>query len=224
MPSSDTFPQRLTRIDDLTRSDHYYLAGDDQCVFLGEYTARKGFSFSATNQLIINFKKSVATRGQPQWRYKEKAIAEAATALRVSLTEKALAEVTFVPIPPSKAKTDPLYDDRLVRTLRAVRSNPPIDVRELIFQRASTTAVHESDDRPTPDAIASNYVVDTTLTTPAPKLIGLFDDVLTTGAHFKACQIVLRQTWPQIPIIGIFIARRAPEAVDFDIIFPTTDT
>ena len=59
MTSASTFPQRLTKIDDLARPDHFYLTADDECYFLGEYTARKGFAFSPTNQLILNFKKSM---------------------------------------------------------------------------------------------------------------------------------------------------------------------
>ena len=46
MTSASTFPLRLTKIDDLTRPDHSYLTAADDCYFLGEYTARKGFAFS----------------------------------------------------------------------------------------------------------------------------------------------------------------------------------
>jgi hypothetical protein len=65
MTSASSFPLRLTKIDDLTRSDHSYLTAADDCYFLGEYTARKGFAFSATNRLILNFKKTMAGRQLP---------------------------------------------------------------------------------------------------------------------------------------------------------------
>ena len=55
MTSGSTFPQRLTKIDDLALPDHYYLTAEDDCYFLGEYTARKGYAFSPTNQLVLNF-------------------------------------------------------------------------------------------------------------------------------------------------------------------------
>jgi predicted amidophosphoribosyltransferase len=42
---------------------------------------------------------------------------------------------------------------------------------------------------------------------PAPRKIILFDDVLTTGASFKAAQTLLRENFPNAPIAGIFIAR-----------------
>jgi hypothetical protein len=137
MTSAGTFPQRLTKIDDLARPDHFYLTPADECYFLGEYTARKGYAFSATNQLILNFKKSMDKRGTAQWRYKERAIDEAAAAFRVALNKEWLDSATLVPVPPSKSKNDPLYDDRLVRMVRGIRGQPALDVRELVLQRAS---------------------------------------------------------------------------------------
>jgi hypothetical protein len=91
MTSASTFPQRLTEIDDLTRPDHFYLMADDACYFLGEYTARKGFAFSPTNQLVLNFKKSLVKRGSQQWKYKEQAMGQAATAFRAALVTYSIA-------------------------------------------------------------------------------------------------------------------------------------
>jgi hypothetical protein len=163
MTSASTFPQRLTKIDDLTRPDHFYLTPEDACYFLGEYTARKGYAFSPTNQLVLNFKKSLDKRGTPQWKYKDRAIREAAAAMRGSLTGDLLDRITLVPIPPSKAKTDPLYDDRLVQMLHALRPQPPLDIRELIVQRASMAAAHDQANRPRPEEIQANYAIDQNL-------------------------------------------------------------
>ena len=58
-------PLRLSRIDDLTRSDHTFIETDDECLYLGEYNARKGYQFSKTNNLIFNLKKPMDPRGQP---------------------------------------------------------------------------------------------------------------------------------------------------------------
>lgn len=67
-------PVRLSRIDDLTRSDHTFIETDDQCLYLGEYTARKGYQFSETNNLIFNLKKPMDRRGQPGWHYKRRGL------------------------------------------------------------------------------------------------------------------------------------------------------
>jgi hypothetical protein len=37
--------------------------------------------------------------------------------------------------------------------------------------------------------------------------IGVFDDVLTVGRHYRAMHTVLSQRFPGVPITGIFIAR-----------------
>jgi hypothetical protein len=42
------------------------------------------------------------------------------------------------------------------------------------------------------------------------------DDMVTTVAHFVAIRNMLRREFPDIPIMGIFIARRVPEAVDVE--------
>ena len=219
MTSETTFPQRLTKIDDLMRCDHVYLSEDDECYFIGEYTARIGYAYSATNQLVLNFKKTMDRRGFPEWRYKGRAIGEAAAALRTALEPmgaEALNSLTFVPVPPSKAKDDPLYDDRLTRMLNLIRPDPRLDVREIIAQKYSTDAVHSSDVRPGPDEVEAMYEIDEGLTQPEPDVIVIVDDVLTTGAHFRAVQTVLSTRFPAVKIIGLFIARRVPDTSDFD--------
>jgi hypothetical protein len=217
MTSSSTFPQRLTKIDELARPDHHYLAAEDVCYFLGEYTARKGYAFSVTNNLILNFKKKMDRRGKPEWPYKAVAIQRAAAALRASLKDNARQKLTFVPIPPSKAKSDPLYDDRLVQMLRGIWPGQPIDIRELVIQPASSDAVHDREERPTPAELEARYVVDQALVAPPPQeTIAVVDDVLTTGSHFVAVRNKLRQVFPTANIVGLFIARRVPEAVDLE--------
>ena len=216
MISGSTLPQRLTKIDDLSRPDHTYLTAADDCYFIGEYTARRGYAFSSTNNLVLNFKKSVQTRNTAQWPHKERAIGQSAAAFRAALNDEWLNVATLVPIPPSKARADPLYDDRMVRMLRAIRAQPPLDVRELIVQTVSTGAVHDQETRPRPAEIEALYRIDETLRDPPPRVFGLFDDVLTTGAHYLAAAAVLQKAFPGVRIIGLFIARRVPEAVDVE--------
>ncbi len=110
-------PIRLSKIDDLTRADHTFIEAEDECLYLGEYTARKGCQFSDTNQLIFNFKKPMDRRGQPRWDYKGRAVEKAGREMREALdalNPKWLSIATLVPMPPSKVKSDPMYDDRLI--------------------------------------------------------------------------------------------------------------
>ena len=55
------------------------------------------------------------------------------------LNDKAREVLTFVPIPPSKAKSDPLYDDRMEQILRKIWPGQQIDMRELVIQPVSTS-------------------------------------------------------------------------------------
>lgn len=200
---------RSIQIDESLRSDHYYLEEDDVCFCLGEYQSGGGFHASDVNRLISNFKKPVDRKNRPEYRYKEQAIDEVSERLRSSLNKDQFPHCTFVPIPPSKCKTDPLYDDRLVRALRSV--GPEVDVRELLVSVKSTRAHHEftvGEKRPKPDELRRNLRIDQEcLASPIRSAFVLFDDVLTTGAHFKACQAALNEHFPEHTVIGLFIGR-----------------
>ena len=87
MTSIVRFPSNLTEVDPLTRPDHSYLTGDDECFFLREYTARKGFAHSDTNNLVINLKKPMDRKGRTEWRYKGIAIRNAARAFRDAIDD-----------------------------------------------------------------------------------------------------------------------------------------
>jgi hypothetical protein len=196
----------LTEIDDLLLPEYYYLDDSDECYSLREYTAGKGYAFSKTNNLISNFKKSPTLQGTGQWYYKGQAIEQFAIELQSSLNLDWLGSATLVPIPPSKAPDHPEYDDRMLQLLQTV-SQGLLDIRELLYQEESMDAAHASERRPRPEEIAENYRVNEDLLEPDPEVIGLFDDVLTTGAHFKAAKRVLRRHFPATPIVGIFLAR-----------------
>jgi len=206
----------LTRIDELTRNDHHHLIASDECYFLGEYTARRGFAYSRTNQLIVNLKKPLDRRSRPEWRYKENAICEIARQFREAIDEAWFNGVTLVPVPPSKTKADLLYDDRMLQVIKRLTDGMNADVRELVVQTKSMAAAHKTDDRPTPDELARNFEVLEERCEPHPTVIAIIDDVLTTGAHFKAMQMVLTRRFPRVATIGLFAARRVLHADDFD--------
>ncbi len=201
-------PVRLTEIDETNVGDHSYLSADDSCYFLFEYTSHRGYSFSATNNLISNLKKKPSESNRPGYHYKGQAIAQCAVHLRGAIHPDWLATATLVPAPPSKAIGHPDYDDRVERICRLVSGN--IDVRSIVQQINSTTAAHElgQGQRPRIDDLVQNYRIAENLTLPAPTAIAIVDDVLTNGTHFKAMHRVLSARYPQVPISGIFIARR----------------
>lgn len=207
---------RLSKIDDLLRPEYGRLESHDRCYYVWEYTRKKGYDFSVGNDLILNFKKSMDRSGCSDWTYKEQAIARVAETFQELLPKEFLTTTTLVPIPPSRAKDDQGYDDRMVRVLRKLEPTGDVDVRELILQHESIEPAHRSRSRPSQDDIYHNYRLDETLAEPRPHEIALFDDVLTTGAHFKASQRILEEHYPGVRVVGVFIARRVFEDGDFD--------
>lgn len=203
---------RLTRIDELIRGQHYHLEDGDLCYYFGEYTARQGAVYSETNQLIMNLKKGNDRRGRADYRYKQIAIERVARMITSTIGN--LDAFTFVPVPPSRCRTDAAYDDRMTAILRTVQAlNPAIDYRELVLQNASTVASHASAaNRPTPDEIMANYRFDETLCDGVRNNILIFDDVLTAGSHFKAMKRFLQQYLPEKNIQGLFVARTTRDA------------
>jgi hypothetical protein len=206
--------QHLTQIDELTRADHSHLLKEDECYFWGEYTARQGFAFSRTNDLIQNFKKPVSRRGRPEYRYKVQSLFEIAQSLREAINPKFLTSATLVPIPPSKCKTDGEYDDRMIQLLKVITDSTTADIRELIVQSESMTAFHSEETKRSPEHLRQCWAIDESLSDPAPQTVALFDDVLTTGCHFRAASDLLLARFPNIRIVGIFIARRVPTATE----------
>lgn len=83
-----------------------------------------------------------------------------------------------------------------------------VDLRELLFARRTVTgsskggardvdaALRNIGIRPLEQGIATCYAA-----------VLVFDDVLTTGAHFKACQAALLEIFGTTPIVGVFWAR-----------------
>ena len=209
MISQNTFPTRFTIIDELTRRYHDKLTGEDECYFLGEFTARKGYKYSETNRTIINFKKSMDRSGTPEWKYKQLAINECADAFAIALNPFSLDTMTFVPVPPSNMKDHELYDDRLVRMLKIVGKKVGfLRISECVEQTKPLRSSRGSTYKPTPSDIIKAYEFRNHRRTPRPTTIAIVDDVITTGAHFKAMKSILLEQYPGINVIGLFLARR----------------
>jgi hypothetical protein len=211
----------LLKIDELIRDQHYHLLPEDECYYLMEYTAHKTWGYSPANNLIYNCKKKMDQRGRPGWGYKAQAIHTIGALLKGALPSVIdFSKTTLVPLPPSKIKTNPLYDDRVLQILQsACPANAAI--RELIHCRQDTDAAHESgNNRPSVKEIYANYVLDSDAArTPIHDRIVLFDDMITAGSHYAAAKAFIGKHFPEATIIGIFAARReipaASSAEDF---------
>src|SRR5450755_1393836 len=72
----------------------------------------------------------------------------------------------------------------------------------------SARAAHESSDRPSVEELMANYQFDDALCANPPEVIGIVDDVLTVGNHFRAMSNKLTERFTNASIVGIFVARR----------------
>ena len=197
----------FTQVDELIKHEHTELRTEDTCYFLREYKSSAGFK-GETNSLIWNLKKKPSEKvTKPGWHYKEKAIQMASVELRNALNQSWLNTATLVPIPGSKALDHPDYDDRMEQICNGIRAG--LDVRCLVKQKVSIEATHILGDgaRTSVSDLIENYEVDENIANPAPISIGIFDDVLTVGRHYRAMHTVLSMRFPTVPITGIFIAR-----------------
>jgi predicted amidophosphoribosyltransferase len=170
------------------------------------------------NQLIYNFKKEpVKKTNSQEWYWKEKAISDVAALLESSDLWHVLKNCLWVPMPSSKLKTDENYDDRLMDVLRLLqKKEPKLDIRELLSIKAGRSQAHvPGSKRPSLSEHQENLIFDSSKKSPVPKTIIIFDDVITTGASFKAVKLILQDEYPGISIAGIFVARSIKQDYSF---------
>jgi hypothetical protein len=205
---------RQQQIDELTRRDHYYLGEGDVCYFFGEYSARKGRSYSDTNELVVNMSIPVKYRNTAKWVKKERALQKVAQLFKAAFAPDQLGNITFVPLPPPQPKDHLGYDDRMSGVLRAMGNG--LDVREMIEMIPTRETIDFSRLRMGPDTLFTNMRVVQGLLHPVPRVIFLVADVLVTGANYVAAKRRLHQLLPHIPVYGIFAARKLLETDEFD--------
>ena len=211
-------PSRLTEVGQLERKDHYHLPADARCYFWGEYTPFDhtnglNWDYSSTNKIISNFKKKMDRKCYSDWHYKQEAIQEVALEFSKFWKWQQLYNcVALVPMPPSRSRTDAMFDPRMMDMLKCLSGNVglQLDIRDCLSFSGRFEASHISGNRPTPEILLNelSFCSVAGRTSNIPEAIFLFDDVLTTGAHYCAATRKLSEYFPGVPVIGNFIARR----------------
>lgn len=171
-----------------------------------EYTPRMRSTHSATNDLVLNLKKPVSHRGQSDWVWKERAIDKVVDLISGGINPEWARNAVLVPIPPSKGRNNPLYDDRIAQICMRVSRNTGATYRDILTQNEDLESFHDGRRLP-PSSLAGYYRINESLIHPTPGVVGIVDDVLTTGCHFKAVQLALASVWPNVDYVGIFLAR-----------------
>jgi hypothetical protein len=198
---------RLQRIDELTRREHYYLREDDACYYFGEYTARKGTAHGIPSSLVHDLLERRDPSVPKQDHRKDRAMSRVAQWMNEVFDPAQLARATFVPLPQSGAGIPTDADDRIFRILR--RSAEGLDVRKMVELAPPPAAREIATMRSGPDVLYENMRVVLALTEPKPRVVFLVDDVLATGANFVAGKRRIQQLLPDVPVYGLFVARKA---------------
>lgn len=201
---------RHQRIDELTRRDHYFLGEQDVCYYFLEYSARNGQSFGAGNGLVRDLLRPESKATSAPDVGKQRAVRGLAHAFKAALRPERLGTITFVPIPVARPPERTVQDDRTHRILRCLADG--LDVRDLIGMVGAPGDFTGL--RTGPEALYEQMRVVPALLEPAPSLIVLVGDVLTTGASYVAARRRLQQSLPYVPVFGLFAARKLRDADD----------
>lgn len=200
--------RQLVKMDEAALNMHSALTWTDDCYYLLDFTPRKRYGFHPDNDLIKNFKRRPDRSGFIALKRKEWATREIAYLLRSALAGVVdFAHSTIVPVPPSKVRSHPFFDDRVLQVLR-MACPADADIRELIVCRSDQEAVHERDNRPSLPELFANYALGVVGSAPVRETVVLFDDVVTSGRHFVACRRCIREHFPERDVVGVFLARR----------------
>jgi hypothetical protein len=203
MATEETPLQRLT---DSARAEHAFIRAEDEVYYFHDYHPGRGRDGGPGNQLILDLKTDVDAARSVAWHRRRKRLATAACADLL----KAAWPVTWgkdsyaAPVPPSQLRGDPSFDARLPRIL----NQAGLRWTDCVTQIHPLQRTHASEVRPDIATLVDAYGVDELFAPAAPKRLIVVDDVLTAGRHFRAMDQVLRATFPDTEIIGLFLARR----------------
>ncbi len=182
-----------------------YIEKDDVCIYARDYVGgHKGYQAGDTNSLILNFKKPSSKKNTDEWKWRENAVERFST--EISLLFKPDSTATITAIPSSKAKNDPKYDNRfedLFEQLSKLR--PKLRIERPVEIKQTIDASHRTGERE-PEIIKENYMWKG-FKKETPKGLCLVDDILTSGAHFRAMSDFLRENKYNGKIVGVFLAK-----------------
>ena len=195
---------RLQSIEPQDLEGRSCIESSEVCYCLGDYLplSRSGGLYAPMSSLVCNLKKTPNHRCT---NYRGSAITQVVTCLsEVSNLE----QFTIVPMPSSKLPCDPEYNPVLIEILEQLRQrNGGIQYLELIKNTTARQASHLSQIRTRVDELVESWEIDEGLVNQCKPYVMLFDDVLTSGAHYTAAKTMLMKRMPELTIKGLFIAR-----------------
>jgi len=175
----------------------YYIKDSDHCYYAREYISRGGYEASGTNQLIMNFKKDPIKKSLAEWHYKLEAQKKFAEELATILPLNA----EIAAIPTSKNKNDSAYDSRFEETFKILLSKrDDVLIRDPLYVPKTVPPLHLTNKGSERSRSVNQKYTELALNKEELALISanylyLIDDVITTGASFKASQQLLTENF-----------------------------
>lgn len=204
----------LRALDGPGRLQHCFLEAADRCLYLWDYLPGRAHNRAQRCIQDLKCRPSQAAVRPLRGAHKEYAIVHAAQVLRAAAPRSWVEQTSWCPIPPSTRLGAADYDDRLLRLLQLAFAGYDADIRPLIHQAGSLPPDHSGGRRASFAALYELIGVDASqLTKRALRMeLVLFDDVLTTGKHFKCAQRRLQEWLGPMSISACFLARRVLSA------------
>lgn len=204
-----------TYVDSVLRSTRGHLTPSDLCYY---YLIRDSRGWddgphAKANQLITNFKhdpQKYAANSGPMY-YKSQAIRTLAGYVRsFFIAQKDVLgnkDVYLVPIPTSKPRSAQYYDPRLDSLCQIVERDVPwVRYLPLLDTKQNVGKAHAGAGSRDPSFLAGNMDCGEIPPSRSERYVVLVDDVLTTGAHYAACKQVVRNKFPDVVVLGLFLS------------------
>lgn len=192
------------KIDAITISTITHLNNSDECFYAKDYLTGFGFQGGSANSDILNFKKAPGTPGQ---HYRAQAINKFALEASSLFDCDSGKKFAVTAIPSSKVTTDPLYDRRFEDFFDQLKQFCPcLEVFWPVVAINTVQPIHQTSGARNPNSLMQNYRY-TGFPNTEPSNLIVFDDLLTSGAHFRAYKDFIIQSGFGGKVFGVFWAK-----------------
>lgn len=202
----------LHKIDELDILANRGMLGlDDNCYYYLTYNRNAPLYSGSPRSIIKNLKRKPSEIAEnPSFSYyKQKEIQKVASLLNGSIHERQeLLKYVWIPVAPSKAVSDPEYDDRLMQILATLKKM----IASLVFidpfySIESKSSSHITNERSLEEKKKNLGCDEHILQSMDLTRVVLFDDMITTGSTFIAYKHKILDMCPNADIVGIFICK-----------------
>jgi predicted amidophosphoribosyltransferase len=190
-----------------------HLRDGEEWFYYHERLSHGGYQGLSGNQAIANLKKGPEREGHADWKYKLQAVNEFARDLAQLIGKGD----TVVFIPTSTVPGEAGYDERNeMVAARLAQLRPDITIDNVFTIKQTVQKAHHGGSRNIWDIRNNlNYLG----FDDEPETVWLIDDVVTWGSHFRACELLIREEYPDVTVKAAYWAKTvwpAPENDDDD--------